>query len=464
MTDMFSWSHEMTRLRDQLSDRIARHLAAPGAEGLGVVPDPAALAPQLASLITPGGLGVDGALAAVDHVLLPNNIALDHPAFLAYIPAAPTVAASLFDSLVGAFSFSGESWQEAGGAIAAENTVLAWMASLAGLPEGAGGCFVSGGSSGNMSGLAVGRDTVRRRLGSDERMAVACASSAHASVRNAASLLDLEVLPVEADERGRLTGPALRAALLAHRSSGGRPVCAVVASAGATNTGAIDDLVGIADVAAEFSIWMHVDAAYGGGALASPQLRPQFAGIERCDSLVIDPHKWLFVPLDCGAVLYRDPALARMVHRQKASYLDAFETGDVARWNPSDYAYHLTRRARGLPLWFSLMVHGTDAMATAVDAGVTLAQRSAAIITDIGAPLRLIMEPQLSVVLFDRLGWERRDYERWCAWALAQGLGFIHPTRWENRDVGRMVFLHPDVSMDDVATMLRRAASDEPFT
>jgi aromatic-L-amino-acid/L-tryptophan decarboxylase len=463
MTSMFAWNDQTAYLCDQLASRINRHLAKPGAEGLGTIPDPSALRPLLASLITAEGLGVDGALAAVDDVLLPNNIALDHPAFLAYIPAAPTMAAALFDALVGAYSFSGESWQEAGGAIGAENTVLTWLASLAGLPDGAGGCFVSGGSSGNMSGLAVGRDTVRRRLGSESRLAVACASSAHASVRNAASLLDLQVLPVPADERGRLTGQALREALVAHRTGGGRPVCAVVASAGATNTGAIDDLAGIGDVAAEFDIWMHVDAAYGGGALTSPSLRPQFAGIERCDSLVIDPHKWLFVPLDCGAVIYRDPALARMVHQQKASYLDAFETDDVSQWNPSDYAYHLTRRARGLPLWFSLMVHGTDAMAGAVDAGVTLAQRTAAIVNEIGPPLRMIMEPQLSVVLFDRLGWQRVDYERWCAWALAEGLGFIHPTRWENRDVGRMVFLHPEVSIDDVSTMLRRAASDEPF-
>ena len=135
-----------------------------------------------------------------------------------------------------------------------------------------------------------------------------------------------------------------------------------MASAGATNTGAIDDLAGVAAVCADRGWWLHVDAAYGGAALAVPELAGRFAGIGAADSVVIDPHKWLFAPLDCAAVLYREPALAACTHRQSAGYLDAFGEEHV---NPSDLAFHLTRRARGLPLWFTLVVHGTDAFVEA---------------------------------------------------------------------------------------------------
>ncbi len=181
-------------------------------------------------------------------------------------------------------------------------------------------------------------------------------------------------------------------------------ICAVVASAGATNTGAIDDLAGVAAVCADRGWWLHVDAAYGGAALAVPELAGRFAGIGAADSVVIDPHKWLFAPLDCAAVLYRDPALAALTHRQTAGYLDAFGQEHT---NPSDLAFHLTRRARGLPLWFALVVHGTDAFVEAVRAGVDLAHRAAAMVRRAGPPLRLVMEPELSVVLFEREGWSR---------------------------------------------------------
>ncbi|MET0459906.1 MAG: aminotransferase class V-fold PLP-dependent enzyme, partial [Ilumatobacteraceae bacterium] len=157
--------------------------------------------------------------------------------------------------------------------------------------------FVSGGSAGNLSGLAVARDEWRRRHPTDATrpLAVACAPSAHSSVPGAARLLDLDVVEVPGDERDRLTAEALRAAIT------DRPVCAAVASAGATNTGAVDELDTVADVCADAGVWLHVDAAYGGAALCVPELAARFAGIDRADSVVIDPHKWLFAPLDCAA-------------------------------------------------------------------------------------------------------------------------------------------------------------------
>ena len=161
-------------------------------------------------------------------------------------------------------------------------------------------------------------------------------------------------------------------------------------------------------------------------------------------------------PLDCAAVLYRDPAAASRTHRQLAGYLDAFGDEHV---NPSDLAFHLTRRTRGLPLWFSLLVHGTDAYASAVRAGVELARAAADLVRRLGPPLRLVMEPELSVVLFERDGWARADWDRWSADALADGLAFVTPTTWDGRPAGRVAFLHPQTELAAVRLLLERAVA-----
>jgi glutamate/tyrosine decarboxylase-like PLP-dependent enzyme len=440
---LHGWMPEHDDLEAWIRDRVRTHFDP--ARLLGRTPSTADVAGLRA--ITPEGLGVAEAVRLVDEVLFPNNVALDHPQFLAYIPAAPATTAALFDAVVGAWSFSGESWQEAGGAVAAENAALAWLASRAGLPEDAGGCFVSGGSAGNLSALAVARDTWRAEHSGRDRLAVACAPSAHSSVRTAAALLDLDIVDVDGDDRGRLTGAALGEAIAR------RPVCAVVASAGATNTGAVDELDGVAGVCADAGLWLHVDAAYGGAALCVPECAALFAGVERADSIVIDPHKWLFSPLDCAALLYRRPALAARVHRQSAGYLEAFGEEHV---NPSDLAFHLTRRARGLPFWFSLVVHGTDAVVTAVRAGIELARQAGEIVAALGDPVHLVMEPQLSVVLFERAGWDRADWYQWAEQALADRLAFVTPTTWRDRPAGRLVFVHPDTDLDAVRRLLHR--------
>ena len=179
----------------------------------------------------------------------------------------------------------------------------------------------------------------------------------------------------------------------------------MVATSGTTNAGIIDDLAGVASVARERGLWFHVDGAYGGAGLFAPSVRRAYDGIEHADSFVVDPHKWLFAPFDCAALLYRDPALARAVHTQDASYLDVIHDRP-AEWNPTDYAYHLTRRARGLPLWFSLSVHGVGAYTDAIETAITLARQTAVEIST-RDHLELIREPDLGVVLFRRRGWSR---------------------------------------------------------
>jgi len=285
----------------------------------------------------------DQVLGAYASVLAPGVISADSPRFLGFIPAAPTKAALLFDMLVSCASIQGISWLEASGAIHAENLVLRLIADRAGLPGPAGGCFVSGGSAANLSALMVAREVAKRRAGAQgRRLRAVVSADAHSSIANTLRILEMGALTVTTSDH-RLTGPALRAAIEADGDPSS--LATVVATAGTTNAGIIDDLAGAAEVGRDYGLWFHVDGAYGGAGLFAPSVRRAYDGIEHADSFVLDPHKWLFAPFDCAALLYRDPALARSVHRQEASYLDVIHE-EPADWNPTDYAYHLTRRAR----------------------------------------------------------------------------------------------------------------------
>lgn len=410
------------------------------------------LAAAAGETVTPEGLGADAALKVFEEVIAPATRAQDDPLNLAYIAAAPTRTALAFDAVVSSFNIFAGTWEAGAGAIFAENQALAWLVSLLGWPRTAGGCFVSGGTSGNLSALAAARHTAYERRGGrpEGGWKIACTTGAHSSIVSDARVLDVGVVAVPEDERGHLTGPALRQAL--ENEPG---VFAVVASAGTTNAGVIDDLDDLADVCGERGTWLHVDGAYGGAALAAPSARSRFAGIERADSFIVDPHKWLFAPYDCCALLYRDPAQARAAHAQHASYLD---TLDREVWNPTDLAVHLSRRARGLPFWYSLAVHGTDRYTAAVEQTLSIARRVAAGIRDTPA-LRIVHEPELSVVLFDRPGWSDADYHAWSDDLAHEGRMLCVPTTWRDRTVLRLAFVNPATDPDKVIDILRETTA-----
>ena len=393
------------------------------------------------SLITEAGTDCDVVFDQYEHVLSPAVISVDSPRFLSFIPAAPTKASCLFDMVVSASSLNGTSWLESAGAIHAENQVLRTIADLAGLPEGAGGVFVSGGSAGNLSALTVARDVARHRRGDRARMRILASEQTHSSVTNTARILDCDVVKVPTID-GRLVGNEL--ARIIDADSDPTTFCAVVATAGTTNAGIIDDLAGVGAVAAEHGLWFHVDAAYGGAGLLAASVRHLYAGIEGADSMIVDPHKWLFAPLDCAILLYRTPRLAKAVHTQNASYLDSIHESDD-EWNPTDYAYHLTRRARGLAMWFSLATHGLAAYRTAVERSLAVARYAAERI-DADPALELVRPPDLSVVMFKRRGWDDAAYHRWSDELLEHGTGFVLPSKWEGETILRFAILNPDTS------------------
>jgi glutamate/tyrosine decarboxylase-like PLP-dependent enzyme len=385
-------------------------------------------------------------------VLAPAVISCDSPRFLAFIPAAPTKASLLFDMVVSASSLQGSSWLETAGAVSAENQVLRLLSDLAGLPSSAGGCFVSGGSAANLSALVVAREVGRHRAGADgpHRLRIAVSEQAHSSIAKALMVLGMDALVVRTDNH-RMTGQNLENALAADGDPAG--VIGVVATAGTTNAGIVDELASVGEVTRARGLWYHVDGAYGGAALFAPSVRDKFRGIELADSYIVDPHKWLFAPFDCAALIYRQPSLARAVHTQDASYLDVIHTDAPDEWNPSDYAYHLTRRARGLALWFSLAVNGLDAYRDAVET-VLQTTRDAATLIDQTPTVSLVRDPELSIVLFRRDGWGEDDYNAWSRQLLADQIGFVTPTKWEGETVARFAFLHPDTTIDIVAEIL----------
>jgi aromatic-L-amino-acid decarboxylase len=432
---------------DYVTERLREGVDVPLDRGRGG-PD---LLPLLEGLVSPGGNDAADIVRLYDESLSRAVISCDSPRYLAFIPAAPTKASLLFDMIVSAASLQGVSWLEAAGAIVAENQALRWIADLAGLPASAGGVFVTGGSAGNLSALAVARDVGMHRKGLSAPVRVAVSDQAHSSIANALHLLGMKAFVVHTPD-ARLDAAALRAAFAADPDAAAQ-VVAVAATSGTTNAGIVDDLAGISEVAREFGLWFHVDGAYGGAGLLAPSVRHKYAGIENVDSLVVDPHKWLFAPFDCAALLYRDPHLAKAVHTQDASYLDVIHAHGDEEWNPSDYAHHLTRRARGLPLWFSLVVNGTDAYRDAVEQALTLARETARRIE--AAPhLELLREPDLSVVLFRRIGWDAERYDAWSQQLLDDQIAFITPTSWLGETVARLAFLNPQTTMEIVDEVL----------
>ena len=405
---------------------------------------------EVGNTITAKGLGGQAALEVFTNVLAKACISTDHPRNLAFIPSAPSEYANLFDLVVGASALYGGSWQEGAGAVFAENQAIQWLIDLAGLPATAGGVFVQGGTVGNLSALVVARAQARKEFGNPERWVIACSQEAHSSIASAANVMDVDVLKIPVDSNGKLQGSAVASAVDQLHATSKKRVFAVVATSGTTNLGIIDDLKSIATAAHDRGIWFHVDGAYGLAALCAPSVRANFAGIEAADSFIVDPHKWLFAPYDACALVYRNPALAKEVHSQHASYLDTLKDD---QWSPSDYAIHLTRRTRGLPFWFSLAAHGTDAYSEAMEQSISVAHDAAQLIRN-HPNLELVCEPELSIVAFTRKGWNAAQYQQWSDQLLADQIGFIPPSSHNGVPILRFAIVNPWTKISDIQMII----------
>ena len=396
--------------------------------------------------LTEAGLGGEKALKLFEEVLAPATISTDHPGFVSFIPNAPTEAASMFDLVVSASSMYGGSWLEGAGAIFAENQVLSWFASEVGLPKGSGGAFVQGGTIGNLSALVTARQSHKQKLASSGinysgGFSFIASKEAHSSLKAAAKVMDVEIVLAEPGQYGRLTEAAVRDALLAQPD---HSVFAIVATSGTTNFGIVDDLRGIGKLAKEHGLWFHIDGAYGLAGVLSKKYKHLFDGSELADSFIVDPHKWLFAPYDACALVYRNPQIAKATHTQHGEYLATLTESGL--WNPSDYSFGLTRRTRGLPLWFSLATHGVARYREAIEYNIDVAHEIAEVIRSMDH-VELVRDPELSVVVFERKGWGIDQYNAWSDKLIRDEIGFVVPSSHKGKPNTRFAVVNPLTSV-----------------
>ncbi|RMD87550.1 MAG: aminotransferase class I/II-fold pyridoxal phosphate-dependent enzyme [Alphaproteobacteria bacterium] len=458
----------MRRLGYAAIDMLVDHVAALGTgplvatadgsdPGLGIADLPFPAAPQ----------DPMAALALVRERVLADVIPVSDPRFFAYIPGPGNFVGAMAEVLSAGVNIFAGTAKHAQGPTEVELATIRWLAGLAGLPEQAGGLFVSGGSMANLTALAVAR---HHRLGEDMTGArIYCSSETHSSVDRALRVLGFQsdqLVRLAADASLRLDPAALRDRIAADRAAGLRPFL-VVGNAGTTSTGTVDPLGALADIVAGEDLWLHVDAAYGGAALLVDEARALLAGIERAHSVTMDPHKWFFQPFDCGALLVRDMHWLYDAFHVLPAYLRD-SAPRPGRINYRDHGIELTRGLRALKLWLSLQTFGTDAFRAAIRHGMNMAERAEAALRT-RPHWRIVSPASLAMLAFrheppdaDSADLDRRQLAI-AETVLARDEAFLSTTEIAGRRTLRMCTINPRLDaeqIDGVVEALDAAARD----
>ncbi len=345
------------------------------------VTNAAAVRELLAEPLPFAGTGIDEALATVQNVVYPLSRHNGHPRFFGYVASPGTAVAAVGDLLTAGLNANVTSWRSAPAAAEMEHVVIDWMKEMLGYPQGAAGLLVSGGSMANFSALAAARtakapEFSRSGESGGQRLRIYASEEGHFSIHKAARLLGFgsdNVQPIRTDQLLRMDVGDLQRAIRSDRDAGFTPAC-VVASAGTVNTGSFDPLNEIANIAERERLWMHVDGAYGGFSALAPSAKPLFAGIERADSVSLDPHKWLYLSVGCGCVLYRNPDIARATFSHDAEYtrpVGLTRDEAFAFW---DFGPELSRPFRALSVWMQMKVFGAAALGGAIEQNIQCAR------------------------------------------------------------------------------------------
>jgi glutamate/tyrosine decarboxylase-like PLP-dependent enzyme len=399
--------------------------------------------------------------AALRDVLAPG-LRIDHPRFFAFVPGPGNPVGPLADALAAGFSVFAGTWLASPGAAMVELVVLDWLRELCGLPSQTEGLFVSGGSVANLTALAV---ALEERAGIERpRATVYLSDEAHSSMQRALRVAGVDprhVRVLASDREQRLDPAAVATAVAADRAAGRLPVC-VIATAGTTGVGAIDPLVELRRLCDAEGLWLHVDGAYGAAAMLSSRGRARLRGLEQADSLTLDPHKWLFQPLEAGCLLVRDGAALQRTFSVAPAYLrDAAAAGSEV--NFADRGLQLTRGFRALKLWMSLKIFGAAAFRAAIDGGIDLAEHAEALLADDRA-WEVVTPAQLGIVTFRPVapGASAAEIDAICAGlpaaALADGLAYLSTHQVRGRTVLRLCTINPRTTHEDVDRTLDRLA------
>lgn len=333
-------------------------------------------------------------------VILPLSRHNAHPRMFGYVQSPGTAVAAFADLLASALNANLTAWRSAPAAVELERVTLEWVKQILGLESQSGGLFVSGGSMANLAALAAAR-TAKVAPHDFPRARIYASAETHHSIVKAAALLGLgresvRLLPV--DDRFKVRVDDLIASITADRARGDLPFC-LVANAGTVATGAVDPIAELRDIAERFGLWLHVDASYGGFATLAPQARELFNGIAEADSVALDPHKWLYLPVDCGCVFYRDAESARAAFAHTAEYTRVLDLRDDEAFAFWDYGPELSRRFRALKVWMLLKGVGTRALGEAIESNLTSARHLEALVRE-SDDFEMLAPVELSIFCF----------------------------------------------------------------
>ena len=443
-------------------DALVARLADPGADVVLRRAGPAEMRDRLAGPAPeqPGDYGeVLGRLLAD---VLPYASRTDHPGYFAFVPSFTTWPAALAELIAAAANPYCGAWMESAGPAQVELQVIDWFRDWLGMPGSTSGVLVTGGSAANLTALLVARDAAG---GPSDDEIVYVSDQAHSSLARTARAMGLrphQVRVLPTDGRWRLRPGSVTAAVRADREAGRVPF-ALCASGGSTNTGAVDPLADLADVCAAEGLWLHVDAAYGGFAALSPKGRKRLAGIERADSVTLDPHKWLFQPMECGSVLVRDGARLERTFAVHPDYLDDNDARGSGEVNFADRGLQLSRGFRALKVWVSVQTFGLAAFRAGVQRNLDLAEFAETLVRS-HPDLTLMAPAVLGIVCFRREwpGCDEAETER-RGLALARalehsGTALVSSTRLAGRHAIRLCVLNPTSSEADVRRVIEHFA------
>lgn len=391
----------MQRIGHQVADLVSEHLATLRDQPAYVTLDRASALALFDRSAPASPTDFDEILKRFRERVVAHHAREPHPRFLGYIPSCPTYPAVMGDWLATGFNFFAGVWSVAAGPNEVELTVLEWFRQWMGMPAGAGGLLTSGGSAATVTAVVAARHAAVG--GSTEalgRLSVYCSDQAHSSVQKAAWIAGIardHVRAVPSDDRYRLRVDKLREMIAADRAKGLQPFL-VCATAGATNTGAVDPMHELADLTTGEKLWLHTDSAYAGFSVLTSRGKQLLDGLGRSDSITLDPHKWLYVPFECGCLMARDPRQLQEAFSVHPEYLQDVRAKE-SEVNFSDYGEQLTRYSRALKVWISVQYYGTAAIAAAQDAAMDLAVLAEKIVRE--SPGMEVLSPaQFGIVCF----------------------------------------------------------------
>jgi glutamate/tyrosine decarboxylase-like PLP-dependent enzyme len=446
-------SDEMRRLGYRVIDLLVQHFAGMREGPVGAKGAPEELMARLSRPPSETPTDPHELLAHLEKEVFPNNLHVDHPRFFAFVPGPGNFVSTMADALAAGFNVFNGTWLGGSAAAAIELTVIDWLRGFCGFPQTAGGLFVSGGSAANLTALHAARCA---KLGDRIQGAtIYFSDQTHYSVERALRVVGFsreQFRKIPSDDRFRLPVESLREAIRADREAGLRPFC-VVANAGTTNTGAVDPLPHLADLCAAEGLWLHADGAYGAAAAICERGREKLAGLDRVDSLSLDPHKWLFQPFECGCVLVHDTANLKSAFQLMPEYMRDVHR-NTAEINPADYGIQLSRGFRALKVWLSMNTFGLAAFRDAIARGLELAEFAEAELRD-RRDCEILSPAEMGIVAF-RFGKDDALQTKLVDLMLQDGFAFLTSTTLKGITALRLCTINPRTTEEDIIQTIDR--------